>query len=93
MYWRLEKVIKELSQEKIETAQLADKVGLKNNIGKMNNGSIKSLPCVKGGAEERGGGIVIYAYLIKNNPSVALRQLPLHKGAFLFCANRQLAFS
>ena len=49
--------------------------------------SLPSLPCAKGGAEERGGGIVIHINSIKNNPSVASRQLPLHKGASLFCAN------
>ena len=34
-------------------------------------------------SQENDGGIVKKAkFLVKNNPSVALRQLPLHKGAF-----------
>ena len=36
-------------------------------------------------SQENDGGIVKKAkFLVKNNPSVALRQLPLHKGAFIF---------
>ena len=69
-------------------AQITDKVCFqKRYCQNEKNASSPSLPCVKGGAEERGGGIVKYINLIKNNPSVALRQLPLHKGASLFCAN------
>ena len=53
--------------------------------------SFQSLPCAKGGAEERGGGIVKYINSIKNNPSVALRDLlanhlPFTQGSlFVLC--------
>ena len=36
----------------------------------------ESLPCAKGGAEERGGGIVKDEKSILNNPSVATRHAP-----------------
>ena len=40
----------------------------------------KSLPCVKGGAEERGGGIV--ASIVQgNNPSVANAPAPFAQGS------------
>jgi hypothetical protein len=42
---------------------------------------IFSLPCVKGGAEERGGGIVIYKIFALQSLSQLRCQLPLHKGA------------
>ena len=42
---------------------------------------IFSLPCVKGGAEERGGGIVIYKIFVLQSLSQLRCQLPLHKGA------------
>ena len=52
-----------------------------------------SLPCAKGGAEERGGGIVKHINLIKNNPSVsfarfACKSSPIYtREPFHFCAN------
>jgi len=46
----------------------------------------KSLPCAKGGGTAcRDGGIVKDWFFAQNNPSVASRQLPLHKGAFDLC--------
>ena len=46
-----------------------------------------SLPCVKGGAEERGGGIVKYMKSIKTIPQ-SLRDSSLYtREPFLFCAN------
>ena len=42
-----------------------------------------SLPCVKGGGTACRDGRIVRNYIYaKNNPSVAPRQLPLHKGAF-----------
>ena len=57
----------------------------------------KSLPCAKGGGTAcRDGGIVKDWFFAQNNPSVASRQLPLHKGAFdtgTFSLYISLAFS
>ena len=59
-------------------------------------GALMSLPCVRGGAVlPRGGGVVPdtnYLFLLCKLqtftiPQALWRQLPLHKGAFLVCAN------
>ena len=44
--------------------------------------AIGSLPCVKGGAEERGGGIVKNQKSFRQSLSQLRWQLPLHKGAY-----------
>ena len=53
-----------------------------SKIDKVNQNGC--LPCVRGGAEVRGGGVVKKLKNTQNKPSPPAAELPLHKGAVCF---------
>ena len=68
-------------------AQITDKVCFQKCYCQNEQiASFSSLPCAKGGAEERGGGIIKHINSIKTIPQ-SLRASSLPEGAFSLCAN------